>query len=167
MNMFKRVGLVLTLALVLATGFGCAKKQVAATPESAPVSDMGDSKAADMAAMARAQQVITDSRIYFAFDKYDLNLEAKELLKQKAEVMKKFPSIRALIAGNCDDRGTQEYNLALGERRARAAYDFMVQLGVNPGQLEIISYGKERPIAQGNNEAAWSKNRNDGFTIIK
>lgn len=167
MNMFKRVGLVLTLALVLAAGFGCAKKQVAATPEAAPVSDIGDSKSADMAALARAQQIITDAKVYFEFDKFDLKAESKEVLKQKAEVMKKFPSIRVLVEGHCDERGTQEYNLALGERRARAAYEYLVMLGVNAGQLEMISYGKERPAVEGHGEAAWSKNRRDEFKVIK
>lgn len=171
MTTFTRFGLVLTLALVLATGFGCAKKQVAATPEAAPVVDVADSKAAEIAAakkaFAQAQQVITDTRIHFAFDKYDLSTEAKDVLKQKAEIMKKYTNIRVLIAGNCDDRGTQEYNLALGERRARAASDYMIQLGVNPAQIEVISYGKERPIAEGNNEAAWAMNRRDDFTIIQ
>jgi peptidoglycan-associated lipoprotein len=70
------------------------------------------------------------------------------------------------IEGNCDERGTQEYNLALGERRARAAYEYLVTLGVNPGQLEMISYGKENPAVQGSGESAWSKNRRDDFRVV-
>ena len=70
------------------------------------------------------------------------------------------------IEGNCDDRGTQEYNLALGERRARAAYEYLVQNGVNPSQLEMISYGKENPAVQGTGEAVWAKNRRDDFRVI-
>ncbi|MCH5231973.1 MAG: OmpA family protein, partial [Muribaculaceae bacterium] len=80
--------------------------------------------------------------------------------------MRQYPSIRVRIEGNCDQRGTQEYNLALGERRARAAYEYMVMLGVNPSQLEMISYGKERPAVQGSGEQAWSMNRRDDFRVI-
>ena len=92
--------------------------------------------------------------------------EYKDMLKTKAELMKKYPSIRVRIEGNCDDRGTQEYNLALGERRARAAYEYLVTLGVNPSQLEMISYGKENPAVQGTGEAVWAKNRRDDFRVI-
>ena len=88
------------------------------------------------------------------------------MLTAKAELMKKYPSIRVRIEGNCDERGTQEYNLALGERRARAAYDYMVRLGVNPGQLEMISYGKEKPVVQGSGESVWAQNRREDFCVI-
>lgn len=172
MKMLTRAGLALTLALTLAAGFGCAKKQVVTEPTDSPqeviVIETGISEE-EIAAAARAeaQQVITDTRVYFAFDKYDLNAEAKAKLREKAVAMQRFPNIRVLIAGNCDDRGTQEYNLALGERRARAALDYMVQLGVNPSQIEIISYGKERPLNDANNEAAWAENRRDDFIILR
>ena len=104
--------------------------------------------------------------MYFAFDKFNIQPEYKDMLKTKAELMKKYPSIRVRIEGNCDDRGTQEYNLALGERRARAAYEYLVTLGVNPSQLEMISYGKENPAVQGTGEAVWAKNRRDDFRVI-
>jgi len=116
--------------------------------------------------MRAAIQQITDARVYFAFDKFDIKPEYKEMLKTKADLLKKYSSIRVRIEGNCDERGTQEYNLALGERRARASYEYMVTLGVNPSQLEMISYGKENPAVQGNSEAAWSKNRRDDFRVI-
>ncbi|MFI3272559.1 MAG: peptidoglycan-associated lipoprotein Pal [Pseudomonadota bacterium] len=172
MKMLTRVALATTLAFALASGFGCAKKQVVTEPAPAPaqetiVIETGISEEQAAAAKAHAQQVITDTRVYFAFDKYDLSSEAKASLHEKAAIMKRYPSIRVLIAGNCDDRGTQEYNLALGERRARAALDYMVQLGVNPSQIEIISYGKERPLNDANTEAAWAKNRRDDFIVIR
>lgn len=88
------------------------------------------------------------------------------MLRQKAELMKRYPTIRVRIEGNCDARGTQEYNLALGERRARAAYEYMVMLGVNPGQLEMISFGKENPLVEGTGDAVWAKNRRDDFRVI-
>mgnify|MGYP000305366295 FL=1 len=152
----KRYALILALVMALAAGFGCAKKTT-----SEPGYDDGMTPE-----MRAAVQQITDGRVYFAFDKFNVENQYKEMLKQKSDLMKQFPSIRVRIEGNCDERGTQEYNLALGERRARASYEYLVTLGVNPSQLEMISYGKENPAVQGNNEAAWSKNRRDDFRVI-
>ena len=152
----KRYALILALVMALAAGFGCAKKT---TSEPGYDDDMTPE-------MRAAVQQITDGRVYFAFDKFNVENQYKEMLKQKSDLMKQFPSIRVRIEGNCDDRGTQEYNLALGERRARGAYEYLVMLGVNPNQLEMISYGKENPAVQGNNEAAWAKNRRDDFRVI-
>ena len=152
----KRYALILALVMALAAGFGCAKKT---TGE--PGYDDGMTPE-----MRAAVQQITDGRVYFAFDKFNVENQYKEMLKQKSDLMKQFPSIRVRIEGNCDDRGTQEYNLALGERRARGAYEYLVMLGVNPNQLEMISYGKENPAVQRNNEAAWAKNRRDDFRVI-
>ena len=152
----KRYALILALVMALAAGFGCAKKTT-----SEPGYDDGLTPE-----MRAAIQQITDARVYFAFDKFDSKHEYKEMLKTKADLLKKYSSIRVRIEGNCDERGTQEYNLALGERRARASYEYMVTLGVNPSQLEMISYGKENPAVQGNNEAAWSKNRRDDFRVV-
>ncbi|MCR4666649.1 MAG: peptidoglycan-associated lipoprotein Pal [Desulfovibrio sp.] len=151
----KRLSLVLALVLCLAAGFGCAKKQ-----QAEPGYDDGMSSE-----MNAAIQQITDGRVYFAFDKFSILPEGKEVLKNKAELMKKFPSIRVRIEGNCDERGTQEYNLALGERRAHAAYEFLTSLGVNPSQMETISYGKENPAVQGSGEAVWQQNRRDDFRV--
>ncbi|MBR3664918.1 MAG: peptidoglycan-associated lipoprotein Pal [Desulfovibrio sp.] len=151
----KRFTLVLALVLSLAAGFGCAKKQ-----QSEPGYDDGMS-----AEMNAAIQQITDGRVYFAFDKYTILPEGKEVLRNKAELMKKFPSIRVRIEGNCDERGTQEYNLALGERRANAAREFLTSLGVNAAQMETISYGKENPAVQGSGEAVWQQNRRDDFRV--
>jgi len=150
----KRYALALTLVLALAAGFGCAKK-------TETVVDDGISPE-----LQAAIQQITDARVYFAFDKFDIKPEYKEMLKGKADLMKQYPSIRVRIEGNCDERGTQEYNLALGERRARAAYEYLVTLGVNPSQLEMISYGKENPAVQGTGEAVWAQNRRDDFRVI-
>ncbi|MBO4369394.1 MAG: peptidoglycan-associated lipoprotein Pal [Desulfovibrio sp.] len=151
----KRLALVLALVLALGTGFGCAKKQ-----QAEPGYDDGMSPE-----MNAAIQQITDGRVYFAFDKYSILPEGKEVLKNKAELMKRFPSIRVRIEGNCDERGTQEYNLALGERRAQAAREFLTSLGVNPSQMETISYGKENPAVQGSGEAVWQQNRRDDFRV--
>ena len=152
----KRYALILALVMALAAGFGCAKKT---TGE--PGYDDGMTPE-----MRAAVQQITDGRVYFAFDKLNIENQYKEMLKQKGDLLKQYPAIRVRIEGNCDDRGTQEYNLALGERRARAAYEYLVMMGVNPNQLEMISYGKENPAVQGNNEAAWAKNRRDDFRVV-
>ncbi len=152
----KRYALVLTLVMALAAGFGCAKKT---TTE--PGYDDGMSPE-----MRAAVQQISDSRVYFAFNKYNIENQYDAVLKKEAEILKQFPTIRVRIEGNCDDRGTQEYNLALGERRARAAYEYLVQNGVNPSQLEMISYGTENPAVQGTGEAVWAKNRRADFRVI-
>lgn len=152
----KRFALVLALVVALAASIGCAKK---ATVE--PAYDTGENQE-----MRAAIQTISDSRVYFAFNKYNIENQYDSVLTREADILKQYPSIRVRIEGNCDDRGTQEYNLALGERRARAAYDYLVARGVNPGQLEMISYGKENPAVLGTGEAVWAKNRRDDFRVI-
>ncbi len=157
MNFLTRISLPAVLLMALLVGVGCSKKST----ETAPYDDGGG----DPAMRAAAQQ-ISGNIVYFDFDKFDIKPEYREMLRQKAELMKRYPQIRVRIEGNCDSRGTQEYNLALGERRARAAYDYMAMLGVNAGQMEILSYGKEHPAVEGSGEAVWSKNRRDEFRII-
>jgi peptidoglycan-associated lipoprotein len=104
--------------------------------------------------------------IYFDFDKYDLRSSDREILNLNAMVLKENPTVRIRIEGNCDERGTVEYNLALGERRASSARDYLINLGVDSNRISIISYGKERPLYPGHNEGAWSKNRRDDFVIV-
>lgn len=156
MKSLKTLGLVMVLALTL--GAGCAKK--------AEVQTYAEVEENPATALEVAVQTITDGIVYFDYDKYDVKSEYTGMLQQKADLMKAHPDIRVRIEGNCDERGTQEYNLALGERRARAVYDYMIMLGVNPAQLEMISYGKERPAVAGNNEEAWALNRRDNFNVI-
>jgi len=104
---------------------------------------------------------------YFDFDKSFIKLEYRPTLHEKAAFLKDYPDMRARIEGNCDERGTNEYNLALGERRANSAKNFLVSLGIAADRIEIISYGEERPRALGHNEAAWSQNRRDDFVLIR
>ena len=103
--------------------------------------------------------------IYFDFDKYDLRPGDREILNRNAQVLKENPNVKIRIEGNCDERGTVEYNLALGDRRARAAMDYLVNLGVTPGRISIISYGKER-CKHCFDEECWSKDRRDDFMIV-
>jgi peptidoglycan-associated lipoprotein len=112
--------------------------------------------------------------IHFNFDKYNLTYIDKWGIKQDvpsvlnniAQYMLKHPSIKIRIEGNCDERGTIEYNLALGEKRALAAKQYLVSKGVSPDRITIISYGKSRPLDPAHNEYAWAKNRRDHFVII-
>ncbi|MBP3730272.1 MAG: peptidoglycan-associated lipoprotein Pal [Mailhella sp.] len=159
MKALKSFGLVMVLALALAMGAGCAKKNDEVTTDSAV-------SGSSMEAINAAAEQITNGIVYFDFNKYDIKSEYRAVLQQKADLMKQYPSIKVRIEGNCDARGTQEYNLALGERRARAAYDYMVRLGVPADQLEMISFGKERPAVMGSGEKVWSQNRRDEFNVI-
>lgn len=102
--------------------------------------------------------------IFFDFDKAELSAAARAALERNAEIFQQYPQARVIIEGHCDERGTEEYNLALGDRRALATHDYLVQLGVSAAQLETISYGEERPFATGHNEAAWAQNRRAHFT---
>ncbi len=151
--------LIAMLCFVTFIGFGCAKKNTA------PV-DGGAQTGGQVATVDVAAQTITDGVIYFEFNKYDIAPQYRAVLNQKAQLLRQYPSIRVRIEGNCDERGTQEYNLALGERRARAALEYLVLLGVNPDQLEMISYGKERPAVDGTGERVWALNRRNDFRVI-
>jgi len=105
--------------------------------------------------------------IYFDFDKSELKPEAQDTLRLKANWLDKNPGFLVRIEGHCDERGTNEYNLALGERRASAARDFLVNMGVSADRIRTISYGEERPADPGHNEVAWARNRRDEFKLFK
>jgi peptidoglycan-associated lipoprotein len=105
------------------------------------------------------------STVYFAFDDYALNGTAKDILRGNATALNASGGGRLEIQGNCDERGTAEYNLALGKRRAEAAKRYMVDLGVNSTQLTTISFGEENPAVRGSTESAWAKNRRDDFVL--
>lgn len=105
--------------------------------------------------------------VFFAFDKYNLTDESKRTLEDNASELKRATDVAIIIEGHCDERGTKAYNLSLGEKRAKAAKEYLTALGVRSGRITIISYGKERPFDPGHNEAAWSKNRRGHFVIKK
>jgi peptidoglycan-associated lipoprotein len=113
--------------------------------------------------LADFQQNVGD-RVFFDFDHSDIKPEGQQVLQRQAQWLQRYSSVTVTIAGNCDDRGTREYNLALGERRANAVKKALVALGVPAGRITTISYGKERPSVPGDNEAAWAQNRN-GITV--
>lgn len=125
--------------------------------------------AAEAAARAAAQlqaQLTAEltSMIHFEFNKADILPGDQASLNRKAAILKANPALRIQIAGNCDNRGSVEYNLALGNRRAAAAQRYLINQGVPASQITIVSYGEERPVNPADNEAAWAENRNDQFT---
>jgi peptidoglycan-associated lipoprotein len=103
--------------------------------------------------------------IYFEFDRSDIRDADRGTLQKNADALKRFDFLRVTVEGHCDERGTVEYNLALGERRARAAYDYLVSLGVPADRLKTVSYGKEVPVCQASTEDCWQKNRRGHFTV--
>ena len=110
-------------------------------------------------------QVNVGDRVYFDLDQYRLGADAQAILQRQAAWLSSYPNVNILVAGNCDERGTREYNLALGERRASVVKNYLVDLGVDPARIQTVSYGKERPIALGSNDDSWAQNRN-GFTQL-
>jgi peptidoglycan-associated lipoprotein len=104
--------------------------------------------------------------IRFDFDRYDIRPEDVETLKQNAALLARYPKVKIQIEGHCDERGTVQYNLALGERRANSAKQYLITLGISADRLGTISYGEEKPADAGHNEEAWAKNRRAHFVIL-
>ena len=104
--------------------------------------------------------------IHFGFDRYDLTPKAREILSQNAELLLKHFQVTIQIEGHCDERGTIEYNLALGERRSNSASQYLVSLGVSPNRIVTISYGEEMPVDPRHNEEAWAQNRRAHFIVL-
>lgn len=167
--------LVLGLSLI---GCSCARQAMkgeaapAKAPEEKKIATVEEKKevAAAQAAPAPVQPVapapvpaVALNPVYFDFDKYNIRPGDAEILKSNSEWFKANPNKKMRIEGNCDERGTVEYNMALGQKRADAAKTYLTNLGVDANLLETISYGKEKPIDPEHNEAAWAKNRRDDF----
>jgi len=123
-----------------------------------------EARAREAAAKAEKEASQFDD-IHFAYDKYDLDTEARAILDMVAKRLNAHPGYVVLIEGNCDERGSIEYNIALGQRRADAAMKYLVDLGVDKSRISTVSYGKERPLDPEHNEEAWAKNRRDRFVV--
>lgn len=120
---------------------------------------------AEKARIEKEEAKFQDSTVYFAFDDSSLSAEAREVLLAQARWLKANGDRTVIVEGHCDNRGTEEYNLALGSRRAQSVKDFLANAGVAPSRIITISYGEERPAVKGDNEAAWSKNRRAEFRL--
>jgi len=166
--------LVLGLSVILVTG--CAKKGVvkeevvAAEEKPAAVQLPETALQKEREAALRERTLLKRaasrfSNINFDFDKFNLKPEAREILRQHADWLLEHPDFDVVIEGHCDERGTSEYNLALGERRAVSAMKYLVNLGVDKRRLTTISYGEELPLDTRQNEEAWAKNRRDHFVV--
>ena len=176
------IGMVVVMALF--GFFGCAKKgqvppgpdeiEVVETEEPAggPVpsmeGDMGEGLSEESLS-AQARQELQDrlEDIHFDFDKYNIRQDARLILKRNYEVLQGAPGAEVFVEGHCDERGTVEYNLALGQRRANAARDYLISLGMGSSQVSTVSYGEERPLDPRQTEEAWAKNRRCHFVILK
>ncbi len=165
----KRYGwLILILALSLIMIFpACAKKSVAPPIEEVePVEEVPPPPPPEEIEVIEEEPVIIEEielpvleDVFFEFDKFTIQDMYKEILADNADMLMENPDANLLIEGHCDERGTNEYNLSLGEKRAKAVMDFYIAYGVGAGRLTIISYGEEKPFDPGHNEAAWAKNR--------
>ena len=162
-------------ALALGTA-ACGKKQVATTPAPAeqvpgPTGETvapGDVELTELpAAQADLIAKAGSDTVYFGTDKYDLDQATQATLAAQARWLIANPNVRASIEGHADERGTREYNLALGERRANAARVFLVSQGVPAARLLVTSWGKERPVAPGSNEEAWAQNRRSVTVLVR
>ncbi len=141
----------------------------AVEPTSPPVTSSRLEREKRLGSIEHFQNEVGD-RVFFGFDRFDLSPEARDVLERQSDWLKQFPVITITVAGHSDERGTREYNLALGERRANSVKNYLVALGVDSNRIRTVSYGKEQPVDPRSVEAAWSKNRRgvslpDGATI--
>jgi peptidoglycan-associated lipoprotein len=169
-----KFGQTLLVATALIAVAGCAKKPPAELPPAPQDNGSAQNSGAlppsglTPGSQAHFQQVMAGRDvIYFDTDKYDIDSEDAAALRQQAQYLLQYGNVRATVEGHADERGTREYNLALGERRANAARNYLVSLGVPATRLTTISYGKERPVALGSNEEAWAKNRRAVTVILQ
>lgn len=156
---------VLTLFLLLG---GCAKKTPPPEDINAQVAPAAQAAAANENASvseAVAKMIANFKRVQFEFDSFKLTPESRTALEDNADIMKVHPEVKIEIQGHADERGTSEYNLALGEKRALALRQYITTLGVESARVDTISYGEERPLDEGNGETAWSKNRRAEFRV--
>jgi|UniRef100_A0A7V3VTS1 peptidoglycan-associated lipoprotein len=142
--------------------FGCPKKQVVKPVEPAPEETTTVVVPKETTVVETRPQLVLE-RIFFDFDKSDIRQDAAEILKKNAEMLKIYPEVKVLIEGHTCEIGTAEYNMALGERRAKSARDYLIMLGISPDRLSTISYGEERPLDP---KVLW-KNRRCEFVIMK
>jgi peptidoglycan-associated lipoprotein len=152
-------------ALLLAA---CASDEPAATGDAnagGGTNNTGITQGAVTPGSAEDFQQNVGDRVFFGYDRYDLSAEAQSQLQKQAAWLAQYPAVTVTVEGHCDERGTREYNLALGERRANAVANYLTALGVDAGRLSVISYGKERPECTDSNESCYAQNRRGVTTV--
>jgi len=166
MRSFKLV--IVALACLTVVAGGCGKKNPPVEPQPPVV----DTTPTDPVVPPPAPPVDTSqpetlnlAGVYFEYDMYDLKEDARATLASNAKQLESNASVKVTIEGHCDERGTTEYNLALGEKRAQAARDYLVNYGISGDRMSTVSYGEERPADPASNETAWAKNRRAAFTV--
>ena len=141
------------------------------TSTSSDVSSSGESESADSASASiepgSQEDLIVNvgDRVFFNYDSAELDTDAQELLQDQVAWLKQYSNVSVIIEGHCDERGTREYNLALGEKRAQSVKNYLINLGISSDRVSTISYGKERPAVVGSNDGAWAQNRRS-VTIV-
>jgi peptidoglycan-associated lipoprotein len=166
---------VLLMAALMATA-ACTKKPPKDLPPPPPTAgDQGGSSGMDNGgassttvpgSSADFKNKVSSDTVRFATDSYDIDPEARAILDSQISWLQQYPNVRVTIEGHCDERGTREYNLALGDRRANSAKNYLASRGVAASRISVISYGKERPVALGSDEAAWAQNRRAVTVVI-
>jgi peptidoglycan-associated lipoprotein len=174
---YARLVMLVVLVTAVALMLGCGGKKVRPLEEEEAAMEEARRRAAEEEEARRAREAeeaikpievaeeekIEFGSIYFDYDKYNLSGKAISTLSENAEILMENPRMNVVIEGHCDERGTDEYNLALGEKRAQAARDFLANFGIAKSRISVISYGEERPVDSGHDEEAWSKNRRAAF----
>lgn len=182
-------GLMVVMGLTALLAAGCAKEEVVTKDE--PIVQQQTVKQAEPAApavvpaapaapaaqpaapvqeqaAAKAAEAVSLATVYFDFDKSDLRQDARDALSQNAEaLLKQIADVKVRIEGHADERGSDEYNMALGDRRAKSAAKYLTNLGVKAERISTVSYGEEKPAVQGSDESAWAKNRRAEFLIVQ
>jgi peptidoglycan-associated lipoprotein len=155
---------------MLALG-ACSKKAPEVLPPAPEGTDAGSADSGIGNAVIPGSQQdfvanVSSDRVFFDYDQYNVDAEDQATLQSQAQWLQRNPAVRVTLEGHADERGTRDYNLALGERRANAAKNYLASLGIDPSRIQVISYGKERPAELGSNEAAWAKNRRAVTVVI-
>jgi len=186
---YTELGGVFFILMCLAILSACAKKQVPIQPElnlgtgiresgapAAPpagLSDWNDPRWKELGIYSEAElnefleraQSFENEDLFFDYDAFVLNEDNRMVLDRKVDFLRRYPAVSVTVEGHCDERGTNEYNLALGEQRANSAWQYLVNSGIDPDRLSMISYGEERPIAFGHDDASWAVNRRAHFVL--
>jgi len=187
LNFLAAVTVAFSLALV---GGGCAKKVVRTDDAAAAERDRAAAEAAERAQREAARKSLAEESltsrptssetavlegrtsapmlpVYFEFDQFDVRDDQQSRIEGNATFLRSESGARVRVEGNCDERGTNEYNMALGERRALSGKNYLVNLGIDANRIETLSYGEERPLLHGHDELSWAQNRRDDFVLVK